>query len=81
MDITIDQRREIYKEVEDIIQGSLEEIESDDPDYWCEDCSYAYQEEDHSSPCDCSCHDALGFYEACANKLTNYIVTTLKKIS
>lgn len=64
---------DLYNHIFSILENANQKIEDSDEDIYCEDCSYESDEHEHYDECECSCHDGLGYFEYCSNKITSYI--------
>lgn len=64
---------DLYNHLFSILENANQQLEEDNGDLYCEDCSYEIEEEEHDDECECSCHDGLGYFEYCANKIAQYI--------
>jgi Zn finger protein HypA/HybF involved in hydrogenase expression len=67
-------RNQIKDSIRDILENAHDSFDSDDSDYWCDECNDQYNEEEHYDECECECHDEQGFIESCVNRITQYIV-------
>lgn len=75
--MNINIKRKIYDQISSIL-SSANDIDNSDDDEYCQDCE---DDDEHSSDyCECFCHDGSSYFEYCASKITEYIISNYELV-